>query len=108
MGGRRSESRIDAMRRYDEIRDLYIKQLAFTWMEDSTTEATRTNVNEQIDIFAKEAPEHAKEIVLALLKIADEDGDTISPAHTEVREFDQFSPFPRLSAKCWLHVSRPR
>ena len=88
------------MRRYDEIRDLYIKQLAFTWMEDSTTEATRASANEQIDIFAKEAPERAAEIALALLKIAEEDGDTTSPAHTEVREFDPVSPPPRLDAKC--------
>ena len=108
MGGLRSETCIDARCRYDEIRDLYIKQLAFTWMEESTTEATRTNVNEQIDIFAKDAPEHATEIVLALLKIADEDGDTISPAHTEVREFDPVSPPPRLDIKCWLHASTPR
>ena len=52
-------------------------------MEDSTTEATRASVNEQIDIFAKEAPEQAAEIALALLKIAEEDGVTESPAHTE-------------------------
>ena len=108
MGGLRSETCIDARCRYDEIRDLYIKQLAFTWMEESTTEATRTTVNEQIDIFAKDAPEHATEIVLALLKIADEDGDTISPAHTEVREFDPVLPPPRLDTKCWLHASTPR
>ena len=108
MGGLRSETCIDARCRYDEIRDLYIKQLAFAWMEDSTTEATRASVNEQIDIFAKDAPEHATEIVLALLKISDEDGDTISPAHTEVREFDPVSPPPRLDIKCWLHASTPR
>ena len=55
----------------------------FTWMEDSTTEATGASVKEQIDIFAKKAPEHATEIVLAFLKIAEEDGDTTSPARTE-------------------------
>ena len=77
-------------------------------MEDSTTEATRASLNDQIDIFAKDAPEHATEIVLALSKIADEDGDTTSPAHTEVRKFDPVSPSPRLDVNCWLHVSRPQ
>ena len=71
------------MCRYAEIRDLYIKQLTFTWMEDSTAEATGASVNEQIKIFAKKAPEHATEIVLAFLKIAEEDGNTTSLAHTE-------------------------
>ena len=78
MRGLRSERFIDARHRYDEIRDLYIKQLMFTWMEDSTTEATGASVNEQIDVFAKKAPEHATEFVLALLKIMEEDGDITS------------------------------
>ena len=51
-------------------------------MEDTTTEATRASVDKQIDIFAKEEPEHATEIVFALLKIANEDGDITSPADT--------------------------
>ena len=51
-------------------------------MEDPTTEATRESVDKQIDVFAKEEPEHATEIVFALLKIANEDGDITSPADT--------------------------
>ena len=51
-------------------------------MEDTTTEATRASVDKQIDILAKEEPEHATEIVFALLKIANEDGDITSPADT--------------------------
>ena len=50
-----------------------IKQLALNWKENSTTEATRTSVNKQVDTFIKEAPEHATEIVLALLEVAGED-----------------------------------
>ena len=50
-----------------------IKQLALNWKENSTTEATRTSVNKQVDTLAKEAPERATEIVLALLEVAGED-----------------------------------
>ena len=50
-----------------------IKQLALNWKENSTTEATRTSVNKQVDTLAKEAPERTTEIVLALLEVAGED-----------------------------------
>ena len=51
-------------------------------MKDSTTEATYASVGKQIDIFAKEAPKRATEIVLALLEVAGKDGDITSPAGT--------------------------
>ena len=66
--------------RHDEIRDIYIKQLAFTWIEDSTTGVTCASVKKKIEDLAGEEFEHATEIGFALLKIANEDGDVISPA----------------------------
>ena len=50
-----------------------IKQLALYWRQSSTTEAIRASFNKQVYTFAKEAPEHATEIVLALLEVTDED-----------------------------------
>ncbi|KAF9641806.1 hypothetical protein BDM02DRAFT_3203210, partial [Thelephora ganbajun] len=38
---------------YDEIRSLYIEQLGFVWMEDSTTETTRASVDKKIDSFVE-------------------------------------------------------
>ena len=81
-GDHKSEPCVDAGCRYDEIRDLYIRQLAFTWLEDSTTQVTRESVDEKIDIFATGELEHAKEVVLALLEIANEGSEVKSPAVT--------------------------
>ena len=64
---------IDARCRYEEIRNMCLKQLALNWKENSTAAATRASVNKQLDTFTKEAPEQAMEIVLALLQVADED-----------------------------------
>ena len=50
-----------------------IKQLTFYRRRHATMEVIRANVNKQVDTFAKEAPEHATEIVLALLEVTDED-----------------------------------
>ena len=69
----------DTRCRHDEIRGLYIKQLARTWMEDSTMEAARATLDKNIDT-AEEGLEHATEIVFALLHIANEDGAVESPA----------------------------
>ena len=74
------EPYIDTRFRYDEIRDLYIKQLAFTLIEDSTTGVTCASVKKKIEDFAGEEFEHATEIGFALLKILNEDGDVTSPA----------------------------
>ena len=60
-----------------------IKQLALNWRKNSTTEATRASVNKRVDTFIKEAPEHATEIVLALLEVTDEDDRIRSQAVTK-------------------------
>ena len=66
--------------RYDEIRSLYINQLAFTWMEDSKTETTRASVDNKIDSFFEGDLEHATEILSALWEIANKDGDIKAPS----------------------------
>ena len=68
--------------RYDEIRSLYTDQLAFTWVEDSTTEKTRASVDKMIDSFVEGDLEHATEILSALWEIANKDGDIKAPSNT--------------------------
>ncbi|KAF9643633.1 hypothetical protein BDM02DRAFT_1403367 [Thelephora ganbajun] len=68
--------------RHHEIRSLYIQQLAFVWMEDSTTETTRAGVEKKIDSFVEENLEHAGEMLFALWEIANEDGDVTDPSKT--------------------------
>ena len=95
--------------RYDEIRGLYIDQLAFTWMEDSTTETTRASVDKKIDNFVEGDLEHATEMLSALWEIANKDGDIKAPSNA--------SPAVSLFWLCLLtyvmrefllHVIRPR
>ncbi|KAF9785417.1 hypothetical protein BJ322DRAFT_829047 [Thelephora terrestris] len=66
--------------RYDEVRKLYIDQLAFVWMEDSTAEATRARVEEKIDGFAEGDYDHAADTLSALWEIATKDGDAKAPS----------------------------
>ena len=73
---------VDAGCRYDEVRNLYIQQLAFVWLEDSTEGATRASVNNQIDIVAQGGLAHGREVVFELFKVANEDEDITSPANT--------------------------
>ena len=68
--------------RHDEIRSLYADQLAYAWMEDSTTETTRASVDEKVDSFAEGDLGYAKEIISALWEIANKDDDTKAPANT--------------------------
>ena len=68
--------------RYDEIRSLYIEQLAFVWMERSTTEATCTSVEKKIDSFVEGNLEYALETVSALWEVANKDGDVKDPSTT--------------------------
>ena len=75
----RSEPCIDMRFRHDEIRDLYIKQLAFTWINDQRMGAICASVKKKIEDFAGEEFERATEIGFALLKIANEDGDVAYP-----------------------------
>ena len=67
-------------RRHDEIRNLYIEQLAHMWVEDSTTETTRASVEKKIDDFVEEGFEHATEMLSALWEIVNKEGDVIAPA----------------------------
>ena len=68
--------------RYDEVRNLYIQQIAFAWLEDSTAGATRASVDKQIGIIAQGGLAHGREVVFELLKIANGDDDVTSPANT--------------------------
>ena len=68
--------------RYYMIRSLYIGQLAFVLMEDSTTEATRVGVDEKIDSFYQGDLEHATEVLSALWEIVNKDGDILAPTNT--------------------------
>jgi hypothetical protein len=77
--------------RYAEIRDLYIGQLAYVWVTDST-EATRANVEKKIDNFVEGNLEHATEMFSALWKIANKDGNVAAPSNVS----PNVSPFSSL------------
>ena len=87
--------------RHDEIRNLYIQQLAYIWVEDSTTEATRAGVEKKIDSFVEEGIEHATEMLSALWEIVNKDGDIKAPenASSTVRQF-QLCLHPHVVRKC--------
>ena len=94
--------------RYDDVRSLYVDQLAFTWLEDSTTEATRANVDKKIDSFVEGDLEHMMEMLSALWEIVNKDGDVNAPTNTPstVRLF-RFRLLPHVMRECSLHVIRP-
>ena len=69
-------------RRHEEIMNLYIQQLAYIWMEDSTTETARASVEKKIDSFVEDGLEHATEMLSALWEIVNKDGDIKAPANT--------------------------
>ena len=62
------------------MRNLYIKQLASDWMEDSTTEMTRISVDKKIDSFGEGDLEYATEILSALWEIVNKDGEIVAPS----------------------------
>ncbi|KAF9785408.1 hypothetical protein BJ322DRAFT_828220 [Thelephora terrestris] len=64
--------------RYDEIGNLYLEQLAFAWTEDSTTAAISASIDEKFDSYGEKSLEHATEIIIALLEIANKD-DKVKP-----------------------------
>ncbi|KAF9785422.1 hypothetical protein BJ322DRAFT_829530 [Thelephora terrestris] len=68
--------------RHDEIRNLYIQQLAYKWMEDSTTKATHSSVKEKINSFVKGDLERATEVLYELLEIASKDEELLAPTNT--------------------------
>ena len=95
-------------RRHDEIRNLYIQQLAYIWMGDSTAETIRASVGKKIDSFVEEGLEHATEMLSALWDIANEDDDIKVPTNTSsaVSQF-QILLLPRVMRECLLHTARP-
>ena len=90
--------------RHEEIRDLYIQQLASIWIEDSTTEATRASVEKKIDSFVEEGFEHATEMLSTLWEIVNKEGDIKAPENTS----STVRPSVRVTRKCLLRITRPR
>ena len=68
--------------RYDEIRSLYIDQLASVWMEDSTTETTRASVERKIDSYVEGDLEYVTDVLSALWEIVNRDGEIKAPSST--------------------------
>lgn len=80
--------------RYDEIRHLYVEQLAFTWMMDSMKVARASF--QKIKNYAKGDSEHAAEMLSELWEIASRDEDPTAPAGAnpvQVVSLFEFSPF---------------
>jgi hypothetical protein len=73
---------VDERYRYDEVRTPYVEQLAFLWMEDSTTEIIRASVDKKIDKFAKGDLRHATPTLATLWEIANREGDVEAPSTT--------------------------
>lgn len=65
--------------RHDDIRSLYVKQLAYIWVEDPT-EVILTRIQEKIDRFVRGDLDHAAETVSALWKVIHEDGEIKAPS----------------------------
>jgi hypothetical protein len=100
---------IDEGHRYDEIRGLYIDQLAFVWMEDSTTETTRASVDKKIDSFVEGDLEHATEMLSALWEIVNTDGDIKAPSDTSSTVTPvRFYLLPCVIREYSLHIIRRR
>ena len=95
-------------RRYDEIRDLFIDQLAFIWMKDSTTETTRASVDKKIDSFFEGDLEHAAETLSALWEIANRDGDIKAPSNDSPVVSLSHCLLSHIMQECLLYITRPR
>ena len=67
--------------RYDEVRSLYVKQLAYILVGDRDGE-TRRSVEKKIESFVEGDLEHAAETVLALWEVVKKDGDIKAPSST--------------------------
>lgn len=59
---------------------MYIEQLAFSWMGDSTGQKIRADVKTKIKDFANGDLEHATEALSALWEIANTGGDVKAPS----------------------------
>ena len=67
--------------RYDEIRGLYVEQLALIWVED-WSEATHASIEKKIDSFVEGDLEHATETISGLWGVVKRDGDIEAPPST--------------------------
>lgn len=85
--------------RYYEIWSLYASQLAFVWMEDSTTETTRASFDLKVDSFIRGKLEHATQMLTALWEILNKDGDITAPSNA--------TPAVSLSHSCLLPSCAP-
>jgi len=94
--------------RHEDIRNLYIQQLAYNWIED-WTEATRASVEKKIDSFVEEGLEHATEMLSALWEIVNKDRNIKAPENTSstVRRLN-LCLHPHVVRKCSFRISRPR
>jgi len=68
--------------RYDEIRSLYIDQLASVLVNNSTTGTTRVSFDKKIDSFTKGTLEHATEMLSMLWGVMNQDGEIKAPSNT--------------------------
>ena len=94
--------------RYDDVRSLYVDQLAFTWLENSTTETTRASVDKKIDSFVEGDLEHVTEMLSALWEIVNKDGDVKAPTNTPPTVSPlRFRLLLHVIWECSLHVIRP-
>ena len=69
----------DEGRRYDEVRNLYIEQLAFRLVDYSTASTTRSMVKTKIASFVEGNLGHASEVLCALLEIGAGDREITAP-----------------------------
>jgi hypothetical protein len=67
--------------RYDEVRSLYVKQLAYVLVEDWTGEM-RMRVEKKFDIFAEGNLQYATGTVSALWELVKHDMDINAPSIT--------------------------
>ena len=70
------------------------------WLEDSTTEATRTSVEKKVCSFVEGDLDHATEMLSALWEVASKDEDIAAPASD--------TSFPVSSSKhfpFWLDIA---
>ena len=66
--------------RHDQIRDLYVTQLASVWLGDST-ETTRASFDGKIDSFAEGELEHAAEMLSTLWEVVKKPGGITVPSN---------------------------
>jgi len=93
--------------RYDEIRSLYINQLASVWANNSTREKTCVSFDNKVDSFAKGELEHATEMLSTLWGIINRDGEIKVPLNTSPAVSPGLAFF-RVAQECSPHTIRPR